>query len=70
MSYAQLGQSCQTSMDVLTDNKKFFSVDDPIYDLIYTRMLQYPVSYPDVERIEEKEEVKEDNYNLKSSTKN
>jgi len=60
-NYAQLGESCQTSMDILTDNKKFFPINDPIYNIIYTRMLQYPVTYPDIEKIEkiEKEEKEE-----------
>lgn len=55
-NYAQLGESCQTSMDILTDNKKFFPINDPIYNIIYTRMLQYPATYPDIEKIEKKEE--------------
>jgi hypothetical protein len=48
-------------MDILTDNKKFFPINDPIYNIIYTRMLQYPVTYPDIEKIEkiEKEEKEE-----------
>lgn len=59
-NYARLGESCQTSMDILTDNKKFFPVNDPIYNIVYTRMLQYPVTYPDIEKIEKKEgETKE-----------
>lgn len=60
-NYARLGESCQTSMDMLVDNKKFFQVNDPIYNIIYTRMLQCPAMYPDVDKKEEnsKEEKKE-----------
>lgn len=54
-NYAQLGESCQTSMDILTDNKKFFPVNDPIYKIIYTRMLQCPATYPDIQKIEKEE---------------
>jgi hypothetical protein len=42
--YARLGQSCQTSMDVLVDNRKFFAISDPIYDILYTKMQHYPLA--------------------------
>lgn len=42
MSYAYLGQSCQTSMAVLIDNRKFFPLDDPVYNIFYTKMQKYP----------------------------
>ena len=43
--YAQLGQSCQVSMDALLDNTKFFPINDPIYSLVYTKMDEYPAVY-------------------------
>ena len=41
-SYAQLGESCQTNADVLIDNAKYLSINDPVYKLILTRMNMYP----------------------------
>lgn len=41
-NYAMAGNSCQTSMDTLLDNRKFLPLDDPVYNLVYTRMYQYP----------------------------
>lgn len=43
-NYARLGQSCQTSLDVLVDNRKFFPIDDPVYEIFYTRMQHYPLA--------------------------
>jgi len=43
-NYAHLGQSCQTNMDVIVDNRKFFPVDDPVYKIFYTKMQQYPLA--------------------------
>lgn len=57
MSYAQLGHSCQTSMAVLIDNRKFFP---PIYDAFFTKMQKYPSTTeheprisPDIEKPED-----------------
>lgn len=36
-SYATLGQSCQCSLAVLTDNRKFFPLNEPDYNLIFTK---------------------------------
>ena len=41
-SYAQLGESCQVSMDTLISAKKFLPLNDPLYNLFYTRMHHYP----------------------------
>jgi hypothetical protein len=41
--YAIGGESCQTNMDVLVDNKKFLSPNDMVYNLLYTRMQRYPL---------------------------
>jgi hypothetical protein len=43
-SYASLGESCQTSLSVLTDNTKFFQLNEPDYSLFYTKMDKYPGS--------------------------
>jgi hypothetical protein len=43
--YARLGNSCQTSLDVLVDNRKFLAPNDLVYNLMYTRMKRYPL-YP------------------------
>lgn len=43
--YASLGESCQTSLRVLTDNRKFLAPNDIVYNLMYTRMQRYPL-YP------------------------
>jgi hypothetical protein len=40
--YAQLGSACNTSSDMLVDNSKFLRINDPIYNLLYTRMMHYP----------------------------
>jgi hypothetical protein len=60
--YARLGQSCQTSMDTLVDNRKFFSINDPIYDLLYTKMKEYPLSKKEdtifSDQLERPEEIK------------
>jgi hypothetical protein len=42
-TYAIGGESCQTNMDVLVDNKKFLDTNDMIYNLAYTRMQRYPL---------------------------
>lgn len=59
-SYAILGQSCQTSMDMLVDNKKFFPMDAPVYDVLFTKMQRYPATStelppisPDLEKPED-----------------
>lgn len=41
-NYATLGQSCQCSMAVLTDNRKFFPLNEPDYNLVFTRFYRYP----------------------------
>jgi hypothetical protein len=43
--YTSLGESCQTSLRVLTDNRKFLAPNDIVYNLMYTRMQRYPL-YP------------------------
>ncbi len=42
-NYATLGNACQTSLDVLVDNKKFLAMDDLVYNIMYTRMKRYPL---------------------------
>ena len=51
MSYAILGQSCQTSMAVLVENTKFLPMNDPVYDIYYTRMLKYPATHEELSAI-------------------
>lgn len=41
-TYAQLGQSCQTSLATLLDNRKFFPLDEPDYKIQFTKTYQYP----------------------------
>lgn len=60
MSYARLGQSCQTSMAVLIDNRKFFPLNDPVYDLYYTKMQKYPATHEELQPISEEVEKPED----------
>lgn len=43
--YARLGNSCQTSLNVLVDNRKYLAPNDLVYNLMYTRMKRYPL-YP------------------------
>jgi hypothetical protein len=43
-NYARLGYSCQTNMDTIVDNSKFFPIDDPVYKIFYTKMKQYPLA--------------------------
>lgn len=45
MSYATLGTSCRTNMRSLTDNTKFFPLNNPLYFYpIYTQMQRYPAT--------------------------
>lgn len=60
MSYAYLGQSCQTSMEVLIDNKKFFPLNNPIYDVFFTNMQRYPATSNELQPISEEVERPED----------
>lgn len=60
MSYAYLGQSCQTSMSVLIDNRKFFPLDDPIYDVFITKMQRYPATHDELNPISEEVQRPED----------
>lgn len=73
-NYATLGNSCQTNLDVLVDSRKFLSMDDLVYNKLYTSMKRYPLYsttkeqdvMSDDERIylgkdgDEKEDKKED----------
>lgn len=60
MSYALLGQSCQTSMDTLVDNKKFFPMDAAVYDIFYTKMKKYPATVTELPAISPELERPED----------
>lgn len=42
MSYAKLGNSCGSRTVAYTDNKKFFTENDPIYNIPYTISDMYP----------------------------
>ena len=42
MSYAILGNSCHTNMNVLTDNTKYLSPDSRVYTEFITKMQLYP----------------------------
>lgn len=61
-SYARLGESCQTSLAVLTDNSKYFELNNPEYSLFYTKMYRYPGSthnpIPTVGRVDKPEDIK------------
>lgn len=41
-TYATLGNSCQTSLAILTSNTKYIPLDDPVYAQYYTNMYLYP----------------------------
>ncbi len=58
-TYAILGNTCQTSLNVLTSNTKFIPMDDPIYNMIYTKMNLYPGRTNEEEK-EDKNEKKDD----------
>lgn len=60
MSYAKLGQSCQVSMDMLIDNRKFFLIKDPVYNMFYTDVVNYPASNIPLNTISEETEYPED----------
>ena len=49
MSYAKLGNTCCTSMEVLSSNVKYIPLDDPIYKIYYTKTQQLPESSIDEE---------------------
>jgi len=40
--YARLGNTCYSSMRVLTSNHKFLPLSAPVYNSGYTNMYQYP----------------------------
>lgn len=42
MSYARLGQSCEVSVSVLLDNRKFLPPNDGVYSVYPTKMYRYP----------------------------
>lgn len=54
-SYAQLGQSCQTDFSVLTDNSKFYPLDEPLYNVPYTKMNTFPAYVTDKDKLQNKE---------------
>ncbi len=61
MSYARLGQSCQTNFNELIDAKKYFALNEPTYDIFFTKMQKYPcsiVELPPVADIERPEDIK------------
>jgi hypothetical protein len=60
MSYARLGESCQTSMHVLTDNRKFFTLNDPVYNMFYTKAYRLPASNPPLLAVSEDTRYPED----------
>jgi len=60
MSYARLGNNCQANMSVLIDNKKFFSIDDPIYNVLYTKMNKYPSTHQELQPVSDEVEKPED----------
>lgn len=62
MSYAHLGQSCQTSMAVLIDNRKFLPLNDPVYDIFYTKMRQYPATHDNKSDVEKPKEKPQEEY--------
>ena len=45
MSYATLGQACQTNMSTLVDNRKFFPLKSPLYEM--------PIKVLDIKRKEQ-----------------
>ena len=60
MSYALLGQSCQTSMSILVDNRKFFPLDNSDYGMVYTKMQRYPAEGSEIQAISENVKRPED----------
>lgn len=61
MSYARLGQTCQTDFSTLLDAKKFFKLNEPVYDIFFTKMYRYPsvsTELPPVSDIERPEDIK------------
>lgn len=60
MSYAHLGYTCETNMNVLIDNRKFFPINDPVYDVFYTKMQKYPSTNEDLPAISDEIEKPED----------
>jgi hypothetical protein len=42
MEYATLGDSCQTSMRVLSSANKYIPLRDPVYNDFWTHMSRYP----------------------------
>ena len=40
--YATLGEACQTSASILTDNSKYLPVESQVYDILPTITYQYP----------------------------
>jgi hypothetical protein len=49
-------------MSVLTDNKKFFPLQDPIYSILFTKMYRYPamekVKIAISDKVEKPEDIK------------
>lgn len=41
-TYANLGESCQTSLSVLSNANKFLPLNNPEYDAILTKTYEYP----------------------------
>lgn len=41
-TYAQLGNSCQTSADTLVSNTKYLPMDSSVYNVFPTKTLVYP----------------------------
>lgn len=62
-NYATLGQSCQVNANELISNAKFINLNDPVYDLILTKMDKYP--YPTAECGANKEEIQQQEVKVK-----
>lgn len=64
--YATLGQSCQVNGNELISNAKFLPLNDPVYNLIFTKMETYPYPVPACDGSKEKvEQVSEKQVKVK-----
>lgn len=61
-TYAKLGQSCQVNFDMLTDNSKYLSQNNPRYSMLYTQFRRYPgpeiwqgIPEPEIREVREKD---------------
>lgn len=69
--YAKLGNSCQTNGNELITSMKFFPINNPEYNLPYTRTHQYPADLyntTEVGRFKFPEDIKRNSLNVKAES--